>query len=79
MTILAVLIGTAKQIPCAAITIAVFIPITSAWDVTNGPPELPGFKAASVWIIFSISLPDRDWKERPNALITPVVTVVWKP
>ena len=24
-------------------------------------------------------LPERDWSERPSALTTPAVTVVWKP
>jgi hypothetical protein len=28
--------------------IAVFIPITSPWRLSRGPPELPGFMGASV-------------------------------
>ena len=26
-------------------------------ELTSGPPELPGFKAALVWMMLSISLP----------------------
>ena len=45
---LAVLLATAKQMPCAPLMMAVLIPITSAADDTSGPPELPGLSAASV-------------------------------
>ena len=34
--------------------IAVVIPITSPCISSSGPPELPGFIAASVWITFGI-------------------------
>ena len=44
----AVLLATAKQMPCAPLMIAVLMPITSAADDTSGPPELPGLSAASV-------------------------------
>ena len=44
----AVLLPIAKQIPCAAAMIAVLTPITSPRVLTSGPPELPGFSAASV-------------------------------
>src|SRR5207253_1748168 len=37
----------AKQMPCAGRIIAVFTPITSPAELTSGPPELPGFSAAS--------------------------------
>ena len=37
---------------------AVLMPMTSPELATSGPPELPGFKAASVWITSSISRPD---------------------
>ena len=38
-------------------------------------PELPGFSAASVWMMSSISRPDRARSDRPRALTTPAVTV----
>jgi len=47
-TNLAVSIEVAKQMPCAAMMIAVFTPMTSPLEETSGPPELPGFNAASV-------------------------------
>src|SRR6184192_2353173 len=47
-TNLAVLLAIAKQMPCAGRIIAVFTPITSPAELTSGPPELPGFNAASV-------------------------------
>ena len=65
----------AKQIPWAGRIIAVFTPITSPAEFTSGPPELPGFKAASVWMILSIKRPDCAYIERPSALITPAVTL----
>ena len=40
--------GMAKQIPCAAGMIAVFTPTTRPCESTSGPPEFPGFSAASV-------------------------------
>ena len=54
----AVLLAMAKQIPCAGKMTAVFTPMTSPREFTSGPPELPGFSAASVWMILSISRPD---------------------
>ena len=42
------LAATAKQMPCAPMIIAVLMPMTSPLDETSGPPELPGFSAASV-------------------------------
>ena len=29
---------------------AVSMPITTPWVLTRGPPESPGFRAASVWM-----------------------------
>ena len=37
--------------------IAVLMPITSPAEETSGPPELPGLRAASVWITSPISRP----------------------
>ena len=56
-TKLAVLLATAKQMPCAPRMMAVLMPITSLCDETSGPPELPGLSAASVWITSSIIRP----------------------
>ena len=38
-----------------------------------------GFSAASVWMMSSISRPDRARSDRPSALTTPAVTECWKP
>ena len=75
----AVLTGTAKQIPCAPWMMAVLMPTTRPRESTSGPPELPGFSAASVWMTFSISRPLLDRSERPSAETTPAVTVAWNP
>ena len=75
----AVLLAMAKQIPCAGRMTAVFTPMTSPREFTSGPPELPGFNAVSVWMMFSMSRPESARKERPSALTTPAVTVYWKP
>ena len=69
----AVLAATAKHKPCAGRITAVLMPMTSARDVTSGPPELPGFSAASVWMMSSISRPDRARSERPRPLMIPAV------
>ena len=73
---MAVLLGMAKQSPCAAGIIAVLMPMTSPRVDTSGPPEFPGFNAASVWITSSISRPPTERNERPSALTTPAVTAV---
>ena len=75
----AVLLATAKQMPCAPLMIAVLMPITSADDETSGPPELPGLSAASVWITSSMVRPLIERIERPSAETTPAVTVDSKP
>ncbi len=54
---LAVLIGTAKQMPCAPPMIAVLMPITAPFASTSAPPELPGLSAASVCTTSSIKPP----------------------
>src|SRR3984893_11070340 len=75
----AVLLATAKQSLCALLMMAVLMPITSAADDTNGPPELPGLSAASVWITSSVVRPLTERIERPSAETTPAVTVDSKP
>ena len=57
MTKLAVLTAIAKQIPCAGMIIAVLTPMTRPRASTSGPPELPGFSAASVWMTSSMRRP----------------------
>src|SRR6476659_2504383 len=54
----AVLLAIAKQTPCAGRIIAVLTPITSPAEFASGPPEFPGFDAASAWIMLSIDRPD---------------------
>ena len=56
--------GDGKAHPCAGRITAVFTPMTSPRELTSGPPELPGFNAASVWMMLSISRPELD-AERP--------------
>ncbi len=68
-----------KAEPLAEETTAVFTPITYPAELTNGPPLLPGFNAASVCMISSINLPLFARSVRPNALTTPVVTVCCRP
>ena len=76
---LAMLIGIAKQIPCAEWMMAVLMPITRPRLSSSGPPLLPGLSAASVWITLSTRWPVMLRKVRPRALITPAVTVESKP
>ena len=61
--------------PCAPMITAVLTPITSARELTSGPPELPGLSAASVWITSPIRRPFWARSERPTALTMPAVTV----
>ena len=56
-----------------------FTPMTSPRELTSGPPELPGFNAASVWMMSSISRPVLARNDLPSALTTPAVTVHWNP
>ncbi len=58
---------------------AVLMPTTLPDASARGPPELPGLMAASVWMTFSIGRPSWPRMERPSALTTPAVTVLWKP
>ena len=69
----------AKHRPWAGAMIAVFTPMTSPCAVTSGPPELPGLRAASVWMRLSMRRPRSERSDRPRALTTPAVTVAWKP
>ncbi len=74
------LIGTARPSPTPAT--AVLIPTTWPWPSASAPPELPGFRAASVWMTFSTIRPaarERTGSERPSAETTPAVTEPAKP
>ena len=51
------------------------MPITSPREFSSGPPELPGFTAASVWMIPLIIRPFLARSERSRALTIPVVSV----
>ena len=57
----------AKQMPCAGMIVAVLMPTTRPAPDTSGPPELPGFSGASVWITLSRFRPDRVRSVRPSA------------
>ena len=70
------LIGTARPRPMPAT--AVLMPTTRPRPSASAPPELPGLRAASVWITFSTRRPadpERVGSERPRAETTPAVTV----
>ena len=62
---------------------AVLMPTTRPAPSTSAPPELPGFRAASVWMTFSTTRrgPPRapTGRERPRPLTTPAVTELAKP
>ena len=75
----AVLLATAKQMPWARLIMAVLMPTTSPAADTSGPPELPGLRAASVWMTSSISRPEVARSDRPSAETMPAVTVDSKP
>jgi hypothetical protein len=47
-----------------SLAMAVFMPISRARLSSKGPPELPWFKAASIWMIDFIILAFRDGSER---------------
>ena len=79
MNSFAVFTGIAKLNPWPPITIAVLTPTTSPFAITSGPPELPGFNDASVWMTLSISRPFFDLSDRPRALTTPAVTLCCRP
>lgn len=79
MARLAALTGTARPRPWPrpGPTTAVFTPTTAPELVARAPPELPGWREASVWITFSTSrpwAPDRAGMDRPSALTTPALT-----
>ncbi len=65
--------------PWAGKMTAVLTPMTSPRELTSGPPELPGLRAASVWMHVIDQPPDSERSERPRALTTPAVTLYWKP
>ncbi len=61
--------------------VAKLTPITFPSELISGPPELPGFTAASVWITSSYTLvvepnhPEEVVTDLFTPLITPVVTL----
>src|ERR1022692_2699559 len=74
------LTGTARPRPTPAS--AVLMPTTRPAESASAPPELPGLRAASVWMTSSITrtwAPDRVGSERPRALTTPAVTLPARP
>jgi hypothetical protein len=54
--------------------IAVVTPISRPAESSSGPPEFPGFTAASVWMTLPISRPAFVGSRRFKALMTPVVS-----
>jgi hypothetical protein len=53
--------GMAKPMPelwsAPLEAIMVLMPMTSPWELSSGPPELPGLMAASVWMASSMGAP----------------------
>src|SRR5690606_34432227 len=76
-----ILIGKAKEILSAPEVVAKLTPTTFPSVLINGPPEFPGFTAASVCITFSYTFvvepnqPDDVLTDLLSPLITPVVTL----
>ena len=57
--------GMAKPMPALVPDgdrMAVLTPMMRPAESSNGPPELPGLMAASVWITLVISRPPRWWE-----------------
>ena len=54
-------------------------PMTSPAVFSSGPPELPGFSAASVWMTLEIEKPSGALISRCSADTTPVVSVRSRP
>jgi len=69
-----------ENVPVAE-NMAVFIPITCPCVLSRGPPELPGFIGASVWIVFGMEnpIPEAAGSNRPTPLTIPVVIVSLSP
>lgn len=69
--------GTARPIPEKLplwVWIAVFIPITSPLVFSSGPPEFPGFIAASICMTPGMEYLPTVWNVLPSWLTTPVVS-----
>ena len=87
MNDLTVLAGMAKPMPTlppsAPLELPVWIceltPMTLPLASSSGPPELPGFSAASVWMAPEIVAPSGAWRLRCSAETIPVVSVWSRP
>ena len=87
MNDLTVLEGMAKPMPTlpasAPLLLPVWIceltPMTLPSALISGPPELPGFSAASVWMAPEIVAPSGAWRLRCSADTMPVVSVWSRP
>ncbi len=71
------LIGTASPRPTPAT--AVLTPTIRPALSASTPPELPGLRAASVWITSSMTRPDAVGSDRPSADTIPAVTLPASP
>ena len=74
------LTGTASPRPIPAT--AVLMPTTRPRESASAPPELPGLRAASVWMTSSMIRADRRPRAgrlRPRPLTTPAVTLPARP
>ena len=79
LTFIATSIGIANARPWkppVRLKICELTPITSPLRLNSGPPELPGFTAASVWMNGTAASPG---SERDLALTMPEVTVLSRP
>ena len=61
------------------LAMAVFMPIKRPWELSSGPPELPGLTAASIWMIDLIDRVPRTCSERLRLETMPVVIVRSRP
>ena len=74
--------GTAKPMPSLrplSVAIWVATPTTRPDMSSSGPPELPGLRAASVWMVPVIAKPlgESIWRRRPETM--PVDREPWRP
>ena len=65
--------------PVPPVEIAELTPTTLPCAFSSGPPELPWFSAASVWMTRSMGVPSGDVSERWSALTIPSVMLRSRP
>ena len=75
-------IGTAKPTPTdprMGLSMEEMTPTASPWALSSGPPEFPGFTAASVWIMLRMGRCWASARTRPSELTMPSVMLRSRP